>query len=85
MDERVTEVKRGGRLPMLTVVALVVVVALLGVAIWTGWSADSPSAADDAAPHRVQPVAPDSPRDGAVPARPAEAGPARAPQDGERG
>jgi flagellar basal body-associated protein FliL len=85
MDDRVTEVKRAGKLPMLAVVTLIIIVALLGAAIWMAWSADSPSAADDAAPHPVQPVQMPSPEDGALPARPANAGPAPAQQDGEKG
>ncbi|HST92496.1 MAG TPA: hypothetical protein VLJ13_09910 [Brevundimonas sp.] len=86
MDERTAEVKRAGKLPMLAVITLIVIVALLGAAIWMAWSADSPSAADDAAPHPVQPVQMPSPQDGALPARPpGNAGPASTPQDGEKG
>ncbi|HEY0101952.1 MAG TPA: hypothetical protein VGB60_00605 [Brevundimonas sp.] len=83
MNEQVTEVKRAGKLPMLAVLTLIVIVGLLGAVIWMAWSADSPSAADDAAPHPVQPAELPSPADGAVPARPANGGPAQ--QGGEKG
>ena len=85
MDDRARGVRRGGGLPMLAVAALVVVMALLGVAVWTDWSRDSDSAAEEAAPHPVQPAELPSPQDGAVPAQPRSVGATPSAQDGERG
>lgn len=85
MDDRVTQARKSGKLPMLAVVALLVIVALLGAAVWMDWSSDSDSAAEEAAPHPVQPAEIPSPADGAVPAQPRDASAAAMTRDGERG
>lgn len=78
--------RRSPRLNALVVVGLILLFVAVGAYIWTRWSADEVTAADDAAAAMVQPSEVPPANTGAVPAQPGATGVgnAVAPQD-ERG